>query len=216
MHRPGNLCPATGLAAVLKQVRQLIDIIKEHNLGMACDDKEEQEWMNNELGKLLDGFPDHVKSFLVAYGTLEKRHDEMNAAIRALRELEDDNLYHARDEGVGVLEPSSLLASQTQRIVDDVKFLISRFTGPNENASSNDQVKLELSVDKTKEELIELRAQITNLNNELNHERSALKCINEKTHTPIAQSKTRSSKRFRLRIEKIKRKVKSIFNKKTV
>jgi hypothetical protein len=72
MHASGNLRPDIGLAAVNKQVQQLIGIIREHNLGMVCDDKEEQEWMNNELGKLLNEFPNHVESFLVAYGTLEK------------------------------------------------------------------------------------------------------------------------------------------------
>jgi hypothetical protein len=80
---------------------------------------------------------------------------------QALRELESANLEFAREEGVGALKPSSLLASQTQRIVDDVKFLVSEFTDPSETPSSYDQMMLEHSREKHTNERIQNESILT-------------------------------------------------------
>jgi hypothetical protein len=151
----------------------------------------------------------------------------MNAAIK--------HLEFAREEGVGALKPSSLLASQTQRIVDDVKFLVSEFTDPSETPSSYDQMMLEhsrekhtneriqnesiltidqtelvSSINRTNNELSLLHTQALDLNNKLDAERATHKHTNKLLEVLVDQSNKQSSNRLRSKIEKTKRKVKSI------
>ena len=156
--------------------------------------------MDADLTELFSAFPDHVEGFTAAFGNLLGEWRKLMNDMQRLRDLEGCYLIFPREENIGYLERSALVESQVRRLIEDVKKGVADLTSelpPNENVFRS-------SIDQEKKELSELQAEITNLKNELQQERSAYQLtkqsfneLDNKIQAIIDQSKTKSSIRAR-------------------
>ena len=156
--------------------------------------------MDVDLTELFSAFPDHVEGFTAAFGNLLGEWRKLMNDMQRLRDLEGCYLIFPREENIGYLERSALVESQVRRLIEDVKKGVADLTSelpPNENVFRS-------SIDQEKKELSELQAEITNLKNELQQERSAHQLtkrsfneLDNKIQAIIDQSKTKSSMRAR-------------------